>query len=105
MKTSKEFFEKLQNDEAFEQEIGTKVKEKFDAGEKDYKGIMISIASEYGYELTGEELDEMNEKLSAELSEEELGKVAGGSTPLCAGMSIVTLVFTITEVSNMITDL
>ena len=42
----------------------------------------IPIAEEYGYELTGEQLDDMNEQATASLSEEELGKVSGGWTPV-----------------------
>ena len=82
MKTSKEFFEKLDNDESFAREIGAKVKAAIDAGETDYKALWIPIAAEYGYELTGEELDARYESAAAELSDEELGKVAGGTTPL-----------------------
>lgn len=81
MKTSKEFFERLQTDEDFAKEVGEKLKAKVEAGENDYKAIWIPLAAEYGYELTGEELDEMRAK--SELSEEELGKVAGGSSPAC----------------------
>ena len=82
MNTSKEFFERLQNDEAFAQEVGAKVKEKMDAGETDYKALWLPIANEYGYELTEEELDERYEAAAGELSDEELGKVAGGTSPL-----------------------
>ena len=81
MKTSKEFFERLQTDEDFAKEVGEKLKAKVEAGEKDYKALWIPLAAEYGYELTGEELDEMCAQ--TELSEEELGKVAGGSSPAC----------------------
>lgn len=84
MKTSKEFFERLQNDEAFAKEVGEKAKAVVDAGEQDYKKIWIQIAEEYGYELTYEELDERYRIATAEMSEEELGKVAGGTTPLAA---------------------
>ena len=93
MKTSKEFFEKLQSDEAFAQEIGTKVKEKFDAGETDYKSIWISVSAEYGYELTSEELEEWYEAATAELTDEELGNVAGGTTPTI-GLGIFSFIAT-----------
>ena len=91
MNTSKEFFERLQNDEAFAKEIGEKAKEKIDAGEKDYKALWIPLAAEYGYELTEEELDERFEAASAELSDEELGKVAGGTTPWVVFVSSAVL--------------
>ena len=94
MKTSKEFFEKLQNDEAFAQEIGTKVKAKFDAGEKDFKEIMIAIASEYGYEVTGEELDEMirDEELKRPTGEEAEAALTEAGIPLgCTDEDLKTL--------------
>ena len=80
--TSKEFFERLQNDEEFAKEIGMKAKEKIDAGETDYKALWIPLGAEYGYELIAEELDGLNEKASESLSDEELGKVSAGCTPI-----------------------
>ena len=82
MKNSKDFFDRIAGDEAFAQEIGKKVKTKIDAGETDYKKIWIPIAEEYGYEISPDELDEMIEDAKAELSDEELTRVAGGTTPL-----------------------
>ena len=81
MKNTKDFFERLQSDEAFAKEIAEKVKEKTDAGEQDYKKVWIPIAAEYDYELSDKELDSMYEKAAGELSDEELGKIAGGTTP------------------------
>lgn len=81
MKTSREFFEKLQNDEAFAKEVTEKVKAKADAGDVDYKSVWIPIAEEYGYEVKEAELEEVYEKAAAEMSDEDLGKVAGGTTP------------------------
>ena len=81
MKTSKEFIERLQSDEEFAKEVAEKVREKAEAGATDYKEIWIPIAAEYGYEITGEELDELNDKALNELSVDELGKVAGGTSP------------------------
>ena len=89
MKTAKDFLEKLQSDEAFAKEAGEKARAMIDAGEKDYKVLWGSIAAEYGYELTDEELDEWYKAASAELSDEELGKVAGGTTPLLAVTSVL----------------
>ena len=91
MKTSKEFFERLQTDSAFAKEVSEKLQAKADAGETDYKAVWISLAAEYGYELTEAELDEINEKATSELSDEELGKVAGGSTPICVLVSLGTV--------------
>ena len=85
MKSSKEFFERLKTDEAFAKEVGEKIQASVEAGEtNDYKEILISIAGEYGYELEEDELEELYDKATAEMSEEELGKVAGGTTPVFA---------------------
>ena len=92
MKTSKEFFERLQTDNAFANEVSDKLKTKAAAGETNYKSACISLAAEYGYELTEAELDEINEKASNELSDEELGKVSGGTTPICLMIGLGTLV-------------
>lgn len=47
----------------------------------DYKKVWIPLAAEYGYELSGEELDARYNAVKEDVSEEELGKVAGGVTP------------------------
>ena len=85
MKSSKEFIERLQSDEEFAKEVSLAVKEKHEAGE-DHKAI-IGIAADRGYELTAEEVDEMYDNAS-ELSEEELQKVAGGTSPGCIMLTI-----------------
>ena len=91
MKTSKEFIERLQSDEEFAKEVSLAFKEKYGEGE-DYKAI-IGIANDRGYELTEEEVDEMYEN-TAELTDEELQKVSGGTSPGCIMLSIF-----LTEVS------
>ncbi len=92
MKTSKEFFEKVKTDEAFAKELGGKINEKVKAGEKDL-AVITQVAAEYGYTVTEDELQELVEEKSAELSEEELGKVAGGTTPVClfTGFLVITM--------------
>lgn len=82
MKTTKDFIERLKTDEDFLKRIVQKSNDASASGEKDYKKIIIPIAAEEGYELSEEDLDSMYEEHSAELSEEELGKVAGGTSPL-----------------------
>ena len=96
MKTVREFIEKLNDDKAFAEEVSTKVKERIEAGETDYKAIWIPVAAEYGYELTAEELDRLSDEAAASMSDEELGKVAGGSTPICV---TATVLFTVSVVS------
>ena len=91
MKPSKEFFEWLHDDEAFAKIIAEKAKEKIDGREKDYKAILIPLAAEYGYDVTGGELDKLAEKASDDISDEELGKIAGGTTPAIAVTATLTL--------------
>ncbi len=90
MKTAKEFFEKVKTDEAFAKELGGKINEKVKAGEKDL-AVITQVAAEYGYTVTEDEIQELAEEKSAELSEEELGKVAGGTTPVCVTTAAITL--------------
>lgn len=82
MKTTKEFIERLGNDKDFLNKIVAKVNENPDSEHGDYKKIIIPIALEEGYDLKEDELDSLYEAQAAEMSEEELGKVAGGTTPL-----------------------
>ena len=99
MKTSKEFFEKLQSDEGFAQEIAEKVKAMAEAGEEDYKKVWIPVAAEYGYELTGEELDELYEKNIKELSDEELGKVSGGVSIFVVASISLTIIWSMATIT------
>ena len=80
MKTSKEFIERLQSDEAFAGEIAQAIKAGTEK-DADYKSVLIAVAQEHGYKLSKEELDEMEARYE-ELSDEELGKVAGGTSPV-----------------------
>ena len=109
MKTSKEFFERLQSDEAFAKEIREAAFAKAEAAEKDeeaYKEILISVAAENGYELTGEELEEIYQSRTEALTDEELGKVAGGTSPLCitVGTVVATVVSNSVALSFLITE-
>ena len=63
----------------------------------------------YGYEVAGAELDEIYEKAAAEISDEELGKVAGGTTPTCYVMASIAItisgvIFTIESKDNKIEE-
>ena len=46
--------------------------------------------------MTAEELDRLSDEAAASMSDEELGKVAGGSTPICVTS---TVLFTVSVVS------
>ena len=78
MKTSKELIERLESDEAFKKEIEEAVKAKQGAGEETIDA-MISAAADFDYAITKEELEVAKAANSEEMSEEELGKLSGGS--------------------------
>ena len=104
MKSAKEFLERLNSDPDFAKEFSQKMLEKKEAGAKDQYDAIIPIAAELGYEITADQIKKVNEAATEELSEEELGKVAGGTScyTLYAISSVVitmiTLVNTIEEI-------
>ena len=79
MKTAKEFIEKLKNDEAFSKQVNDGIQAKKAAGAKDYTEALLPVAAELGYEITQEQVEAFNAKRSEAISEEELGKAAGGT--------------------------
>ena len=89
MKTTADFIERLRNDEAFTNEIKEKVSTALENGSTDYTMILIDIGAEYGYEIDGSMITELNSDVDV-LSEEELGKVSGGTLPIIVitGVSI-----------------
>lgn len=106
MKTSQEFWKRLAEDEVFAGLVSEEAKAKREAGASNYYETIIPIANEHGYELTAEELQAVMEKQSAELSEEELGKVAGGTscpvlTTFISVTSIVSLAITIDVIKEI----
>lgn len=90
MKTAKEFFERLRNDEAFSKEVAAEIQAKRDAGAKSYYETFIPVAAEKGYQVSEEELDEIYEDMASTMSDEELGKVAGGTSCLTALTFVLT---------------
>ena len=99
MKSAKELFERLKTDEAFAKEFAEALKVKREAGAKNYYETMIPTANEFGYEVTKEDLDETMAVHEAELSPEELGKVAGGSA--CFTWFIVASVISASGVASL----
>ena len=73
MKTAKEFMEKLQSDEAFAAQLKDKA-----AGAEDKLSAICDAAKELGYEISPEELKEISAQ-SEDISEEEIGKISGGT--------------------------
>ena len=76
MKTAKEFMDKLQSDEAFATQLREKVKDA-----EDKLSAICDFAKEQGYDINPDQLKEIIQAQSEDLSEEELGKLAGGTSP------------------------
>ena len=105
MKAFRELIEDLQKDEALAAKFSEAVNAKAeDAGkEEDPFGAIAEIAAEFGYEADPEELKELAVEQQENLSEEELGKVAGGSSPFCiATASVLTTLVSAVSVSKII---
>ena len=98
IKTSKEFFERLEKDEEFAKEVDEALKSKRESGAKNYYETFIPVAEEKGYKVTAEDIDAVVEQASQELTEEELGKVAGGTSCLPATVCASFLVGTVVTV-------
>lgn len=99
MKTSKEFWDRMANDEVFAKTVREEVAARREAGADNYYDTLIPVAADQGYELTKEELDEIMKTCTSELSEEELGKVSGGTScpvlwTMIGAASIATLAIT-----------
>ena len=80
MKTAKEFIEKMQSDKDFTAQVKEKVKAAKDAGAEDTFAAISTVSKELGYEISPEQLKEI-ENQSEDVSDEELGKVADGGIP------------------------
>ena len=92
MKTAKEFLERIANDEAFAKAVSDGIQAKKDSGAKDYTEALLPVAAELGYEITEEQVESMLEKQSEAISEEELGRTAGGTSCCLAFGFVATIV-------------
>ena len=88
MKTAKEYIERMRSDKDFPTQMSEKVKAILAAGEKDSFVAISKAARELGYEVSPEQIKEINRQ-NEDVSEEELGKLAGGTSCTAA---IVTAV-------------
>ena len=93
MKTAKEYIERMQSDKDFAAQIAEKIKAAKDAGAEDLFAAASAAAKELGYEVSPEQVKEISAQ-SEDVSEEELGKVAGGSvcTPFLITLTIDTII-------------
>ena len=99
MNTAKEFFDRLKSDEAFAKEVGESILAKQKAGAADIYETIIPVAEDKGCQVTKEDLDKIVEEAPEELSEEELGKVAGGTGCLIATSAIPMITNSATNLS------
>ena len=81
MKTAKEYIERMRSDKDFAAQMNEKTRALLDAGEKDAFAAVSRAAKELGYELSPEQVREINLE-NEDISEEELGKLAGGTARL-----------------------
>ncbi len=99
MKTSKEFFENLKKDAAFAKQIQAAIEKKREAGAKTMYEAVIPVAAEAGYEVKTEDIDSLIKQYDGEISEEELGKIAGGFACVIVIMSVMfTISAAVTEI-------
>ena len=89
MKTAKEYIERMQSDKEFAAQMSEKAKALLTAGEKDVFAAVSKAAKELGYELSPEQVREIN-KRNEDISEEELGKLAGGTSCFPVAVSVLT---------------
>ena len=91
MKTAKEFLERIANDEAFAKAVSDGIQAKKDAGAKDYTEALLPVAAELGYEISEEQVESMLGQQSELISEEELGRTAGGTSCVAWMVGAVTV--------------
>ena len=100
MKSFKELIEKMNDDQdfvaKFNEIAGTKAK---DQENLDAYALLSLAAADLGYEVSREEWEELKASQSEVLTEEELGKVSGGISPIISWVTIATY---ISEMSTMV---
>lgn len=80
--------ERLGSDEEFAGKVCEAIAVKREHGATNYYETFIPVANEMGYEISKEELDKIHEMQISNLSEEELGKVSGGTSCMYAVISL-----------------
>lgn len=92
MQDAKTFFDRLKSDEAFAEEFSKKVSATGNTDPKDVHEAVIATAAEYGYEVTQADIDDFVGQYGEELSEDELGKVAGGTLGVLISLFVTSIV-------------
>ena len=94
MKKATDLFKRLKTDEAFAKDFTEALKVRREEGAKSYYETVIPSAEKFGYSISKEELDEYIALQDTELSEEELGKVAGGTSCGIIGVTVLVTLAT-----------
>lgn len=89
MKTAKEYIERMQADKEFGEQMKQKILAAKQAGAEDLFAAASAAAKELGYDISPEQIREFSDQ-GEDISDEELGKLAGGTscTPAIAGLAI-----------------
>lgn len=100
MESFKALIEKLSNDEAFRTKFNELAATKVTPDKKpETYDLIASTAAEFGYEVNREEWEAFEAAQKDVLTEEELGKVSGGISPVIVWVTIVTYT---TEMATMV---
>ena len=100
MESLKELLEKLNNDKEFLAKFNETATAKAEGTKNaDSYELIAATAADFGYAVDREEWDAFVASKNEVLSEEELGKVSGGVTPVISWVTVVTYT---TEMATML---
>ena len=102
MLTFQDLLKRLKDDQEFTKKFNEAVTARREAGAESYYETIIPVAAELGYDVKPEELDSINDQVKNELSEEELGKVAGGTSCLTMIASLTAATTVCVTVASVI---
>ncbi len=88
MKTAKEYIERMQTDKEFGAQMQQKILAAKQAGAEDLFAAASAAAKELGYDISPDQIRELGNQ-SEDISDEELGKLAGGSS--CTSWSLLLI--------------
>ena len=100
MKTAKEYIERMQTDKEFGAQMQQKILAAKQAGAEDLFAAASAAAKELGYDISPEQIREFSDQ-GEDISDEELGKLAGGSS--CTSWSLL-LVASVSIVASIETQ-
>lgn len=102
MATTKDLFERLGKEPEFAEKFTECIEAKRKEGASNYYETIIPAAAEFGYDVKPEELDAIQKAQYETISEEELGKVAGGTSCLTI-LATISIIGTVVSLGVTIT--